>query len=138
MVILCACNKYHYPLSLPNYPQHQDKSSITICCHYSTRFRCMVKLLNSIASICVHISRFCQIIGGLRVSFIHVCIVVGQGNPTEDQNNSSETRLCRVSDEIIQARGWDSLVPQQYIMMDTFSRPICVVLRFYMNSVSSA
>ena len=45
--------------------------------------------------------------------------------PSEDQNNSSETRLCRVSDEIIQVRGWDFFVPQQYIMMDTFSRPVC-------------
>ena len=58
--------------------------------------------------------------------------------PPEDQNNSSETRLCRVSDEIILVRGWDFLVPQQYIMMDTFSRPVCDCLRFYMNSVSSA
>ena len=58
--------------------------------------------------------------------------------PPEDQNNSSETRLCRVSDEIIQVRGWEILVPQQYIMMDTFSRPICDILRFYINSVSSA
>ena len=58
--------------------------------------------------------------------------------PTEDQNNSSETRLCRVSDEIIQVRGWDFLVPQQYIMMDTFSRQLCDFLRFHMNSVSSA
>ena len=41
------------------------------------------------------------------------------------------TRLCRVSDEIIQVRGWDFLVPQQYIMMDTFSRPVCEILRFY-------
>ena len=51
---------------------------------------------------------------------------------------SSETRLCRVSDEIIQVRGWDFRVPQQYILMDTFSRPLCDFLRFYMNSVSSA
>ena len=58
--------------------------------------------------------------------------------PPEDPNNSSETRLCRVSDEIIRVRGWDFLVPQQYIMMDTFSRPVCDFLRFYMNSVSSA
>ena len=58
--------------------------------------------------------------------------------PPEDQNNSSETRLFRVSDEIIQVRGWDFLVPQQYIMMDTFSRPLFDFLRFYMNSVSSA
>ena len=63
---------------------------------------------------------------------------MGQGNPTKDQNNSSETRLCRVSDEIIQVRGLDFLVPQQYIMMDTFSRPLFEFLRFYMNSVSSA
>ena len=34
---------------------------------------------------------------------------------------------------ICQKRG-----PQQYIMMDTFSRPLCDFLRFYMNSVSSA
>ena len=53
--------------------------------------------------------------------------------PPEDQNNSSETRLCRVSDEIIQVRGWDFRVPQQYIMMDTFSRPLCDFLRFNMN-----
>ena len=58
--------------------------------------------------------------------------------PPEDLNNSSETRLCRVSDKIIQVRGWDFLVPQQYIMMDTFSRPLCDFLRLYMNSVSSA
>ena len=58
--------------------------------------------------------------------------------PPEDLNNSSETRLCRVSDEIIRVRGWDFLVPQQYIMMVTFSRPVCDFLRFYMNSVSSA
>ena len=58
--------------------------------------------------------------------------------PPEDQNNSSETRLCRVSDETIQVRGWDFLVPQQDIMMDTFSRPMCDFLRFYLNSVSSA
>ena len=44
--------------------------------------------------------------------------------PPEDQNNSSETRPCRVSDKIIQVRGWDIIVPQQYIMMDTFSRPL--------------
>ena len=49
---------------------------------------------------------------------------------------SSETRL-RVSDEIILVRGSDFLVPQQYIMMDTFSRPLCDFLRFYMNSASS-
>ena len=47
-------------------------------------------------------------------------------------------KLCLVSDEIIQVRGWDFLVQQQYIMMDTFSRPLCDFLRFYMNSVSSA
>ena len=58
--------------------------------------------------------------------------------PPEDQNNSSETRLCRVSGEIIQVLGWDFLVPQQYIMMDTFSRPLFEFLRFYMNSVSFA
>ena len=57
--------------------------------------------------------------------------------PPEDQNNSSETRHCRVSDEIIQVLGWDFLVPQQNIMMDTFSFPLCDFLRFYMNSVSS-
>ena len=63
---------------------------------------------------------------------------MGQEIPPEDQNNLSEKRLCGVSDEIIQVRGRDFLVPQQYIMMDTFSRPLCDVLRFYMNSVSSA
>ena len=46
-------------------------------------------------------------------------------------------RQKRGSDEIIQVRGWDFLVPQQYIMMDTCSRPVCDFLRFYMNSVSS-
>ena len=61
-----------------------------------------------------------------------------RGIPPKDQNNSSETRLCRVSDEIIQVRGWDFLVPQQYVMMDTFSRPVYDFLRFYMHSVSSA
>ena len=60
---------------------------------------------------------------GLRVSFI--CIVVGQGNPTRGL-------------EIILVGGWDFLVPQQYIMMDTFSRPVCDFLRFNVNSVSSA
>ena len=41
-------------------------------------------------------------------------------------------------DEITQVRGWDFLVPQQYIMMDTFSRTLFDFLRFYMNSVRSA
>ena len=55
--------------------------------------------------------------------------------PLEDQNNSSETRQSLVSDEIIQVRGWDFFVPQQYIMMDSFSRPaLSDFLRFYMNS----
>ena len=58
--------------------------------------------------------------------------------PPEDQNNSSETRLCQVSDKIIQVRGWDFLVPQQYIMMDTFPCPLFDFLRCYMNFVSSA
>ena len=66
------------------------------------------------------------------------CCVWDKEIPPEDQNNSLETRLCRVSDEIIQVRGWDFLVPEQYIMMDTFSRPLCDFLRFYSNSVSSA
>ena len=35
-------------------------------------------------------------------------------------------------------REWDFLVPQQYIMMDTFSRPLCNFLRFYVNSVNFA
>ena len=39
------------------------------------------------------------------------------------------TRMIRqkrgsAHDEIIRVRGWDFLVTQQYIMMDTFSRPI--------------
>ena len=76
-------------------------------------------------------------VAGLRESFIYV-LLWDKEIPPEDQNNSLETRLCRVSDEIIQVRGWDFLVPQQYIMMDTFSRPLCDILRFYMNSVSSA
>ena len=45
--------------------------------------------------------------------------------PHEDQTNSSETRLYQVSDKIIRVRGWYLLVPQKYIMMDTFSRPLC-------------
>ena len=45
--------------------------------------------------------------------------------PHEDQTNSSETRLYQVSDEIIRVRGWYSLVPQKYIMMAPFSRPLC-------------
>ena len=47
----------------------------------------------------------------------------------KDQNKSSETSLCRVSDEIIQVQGWGFLVPQQYIMMDTFSCPLCVIFK---------
>ena len=74
---------------------------------------------------------------GLRVSFI--VLLWDKEIPPEDLNNFvRNSALCRVSDEIIQVLGWDFLVPQQYIMMDTFSRPICDLLRFYMNSVSSA
>ena len=77
--------------------------------------------------------------GGISLSHNNTSYVLlwDKEIPPEDQNNSSETRLCRVSEEIIRVRGWDFLVPQQYIMMDTFSRPICDFLRFYMNSVSS-
>ena len=74
-----------------------------------------------------------QYIERLRVAFI--CIVVGQGNPTEDQNNLSKTRLLRVSDEIIQVRRWDftTIHHDGY-----FFSPTLQLLRFYMNSVSSA
>ena len=40
--------------------------------------------------------------------------------------------------KFFQVRGQDFLVPQQYIIMDTFSRPLFDFLTFYMNSVSSA
>ena len=37
------------------------------------------------------------------------CFVTRHEIQTEDQNNLSETGLCRVSDEIIRDRGWDFL-----------------------------
>ena len=40
--------------------------------------------------------------------------------------------------KLFRSEGGISLVPQQYIMMDTFSRPFFDFLRFYMNFVSSA
>ena len=70
-------------------------------------------------------------------SILHMYKCGTRKSHPKDRNNSSETRLCRVSDEIIQVRGWDFLVLQQYIMMDTFSRHLCEFLRFYMNFVSS-
>ena len=39
--------------------------------------------------------------------------------PPEDQKNSSEMRLCRISDEIIQVRGWNFLVAYQYFFSPT-------------------
>ena len=68
----------------------------------------------------------------LRVPFI--CIFGGQENPTRGPEyfvrNSAESPSG--------SEGGNFLVPQQCIMMDTFSRPHCNFLRFYMNSVSSA
>ena len=49
----------------------------------------------------------------------------------EDQNNSSETRLCKVSDKIILVGEWNFFVPHQYIMMDTFSHPPCDCFRIF-------
>ena len=57
--------------------------------------------------------------------------------PSKDQNNSSETRLSLVSDEIIWVWGWDFLVPQQDIMMDTFSCPLCDSKGFLENIVQT-
>ena len=72
----------------------------------------------------------------LQVSEINV-LLWDKEIPPEDQNNSSETRLCQVFDKIIRVRGWDFLVQQQYIMIDTFSHPLFDFLRFFnMNSVS--
>ena len=58
---------------------------------------------------------------GLRVSFI--CMAVGQGNSTEDQNNLSETMLCQISDEIIRVQGWNFLALKQYIFCGYFFSP---------------
>ena len=58
-----------------------------------------------------------DIMVGLRLSFI--CIDLGQGYSTRGLENSLEMRLCRISDEIIQVREWNFLVPYQDVFLPT-------------------
>ena len=72
---------------------------------------------------------------GVRVSFMYCCWT--------RKSHLRNRIICQKRGsakfvKIIQVRGWDFLVPQQYIMMHTFSCPLFYFLRFYMNSVSSA
>ena len=52
---------------------------------------------------------------------IGLCLAygLGQGNSTWGPENSSEMRLCRISDEIIHVRGWNFLVPFQDFFLPT-------------------